>query len=464
MEPANICDVDTKKIEEAERKYLLLEPLLSKGYFLSKKTKQEYIQEVCIKLNKSERTIRRYIQKARDIGIIPLIKKKRCDAGKFRAISSKLLTKALYLLEENSTRSVPMLINILKADDEFKEDAKKIKVSTLYYNLKKTGYDFGLKNKEQAGKIYHKFEADYPNQLWQGDARHGISLPHPDKKNKTKVTHLFAWVDDFSRKIVYANYYWDEKLPRLEDSFRQAVLRWGLPKKCYCDNGAVYISHNFTFIVNSLGIRKIHHPPYAAYCKGKVESIMKRIKQFQNEAKMAGFKTIEELNVSLHAWLNIEHDNRIHSSTGETPNNRFRNNLKVHSIKRITNLDSFNALFLYREERTINKYGQIRFNNNFYKVHDLIVGCIVEIRYDPFDTEEIQLFHHGKFIRILKAYKLTKKSINNMPEETKNKSKVSKESRAYFSKIREKHLKNQKEQANKIQFSDIQKQEEYHEE
>lgn len=450
----NIDDANLKKVMEAEEKYFLLEPLLG-NYFASEEKKREYVKEVCVKLNKSERTIRRYVQQARELGMIALVKKRRCDAGKSRTISPEIIKKALALLNENSKRSVPMLIELLKVNETFNLEAEKIKVSTLYDHLKKAGYDFKIKNKEKPGKIYHSFEAEYPNQLWQGDARHGIPLPHPEKEGKVKMTYLFAWVDDFSRKITYAHYYWDEKLPRLEDCFRQAVLRWGKPEKCYCDNGSVYISHNFTFLVNSLGIRKIHHPPYAAWCKGKIEAVMKRIKQFQNEAKMAGFKTIEELNATLHAWLDVEYNNKIHSSTGETPDNRFRNNFKLHPLKRITDLDSFNSLFLFREERTINKYGQIRFNNNFYKAHDLSVGEIVEIRYDPFDTEQVQLFHRGKFIRLLKAYKLTQKTISSMPEEVKNKSKVSKESKAYFSKIREKHMQSQKEQANKIQFKKL---------
>jgi len=443
---------DLKRIMEAEEKYMLLEPLIWKEYFISKKKKQEYVEEVCLKLGISKRTLRRYIKKTRKEGAIGLVKKQRSDSGLPRALSAQIISKSLDLLHENNKRSVPMLINLLQADDTFKNEAKNTKISTLYYHLKKTGYDFKAKDKDKAGKIYHQFEAEYPNQLWQGDARHGIPLPHPEKKGKTKMTYLFGWVDDFSRKIIDARYYWDEKLPRLEDGFRQAVLRWGLPKKIYCDNGSVYISHNFTMLVTSLGIRKIHHPPYAAWCKGKAESIMKRIKQFQNEARMAGFKTIEELNSGLYAWIDVEYNSKIHSSTGETPDKRFRNNLKLHPVKRITDLDSFNSLFLFREERTVNKYGQIRFNNNFYKAHELPVGEIVEIRYDPFNTEQIQLFHQGKFVRLLKAYKFTRKTISAIPEETKNKSKVSKNSQAYFSKIREKHMQKQKESADNIQF------------
>ena len=97
----------------------------------------------------------------------------------------------------------------------------------------------GGRGSDPPSGIYRRFKAEYPNQLWQTDVRHGIPLPHPDKAGKRKMTYLFAWVDDFSRKIMDARYYWDEKLPLMEDSFRQVVLRWGLPKKLYYDNGEV---------------------------------------------------------------------------------------------------------------------------------------------------------------------------------------------------------------------------------
>jgi len=117
------------------------------------------------------------------------------------------------------------------------------------------------------------------------------------------MTYLFAWMDDFSRKFMYARYYRDEKLPRMEDCFRQAVLRWGLPEKIYYDNGALFISNYFLFLVSDLEIKKIQHRAYAAWCKEKIENSMKTLKRFQREA---GFRTIEELNNTLHAWIEVE--------------------------------------------------------------------------------------------------------------------------------------------------------------
>ena len=168
-----------------------------------------------------------------------------------------------------------MLMELLQADEQVGSQVANISPSTLYFHLKQAGHEFRGRGADPPSGTYRRFEADYPNQLWQGDARHGIPLPHPDKAGKRKMTYLFGWVDDFSRKIMAARYYWDEKLPRMEDCFRRAVLRWGRPEKCYCDNGKVYLSKHFLILTSDLGIKKIHHRAYAAWCKGKIELVAK---------------------------------------------------------------------------------------------------------------------------------------------------------------------------------------------
>ena len=50
--------------------------------------------------------------------------------------------------------------------------------------------------------------------LVQADARDGIWLDTPEGRKKT---YLFLWIDDFSRKILFGKYYFDEKLTALLD-------------------------------------------------------------------------------------------------------------------------------------------------------------------------------------------------------------------------------------------------------
>jgi len=89
-------------------------------------------------------------------------------------------------LDENNYRSVPMLMNLIEADENLAPLVIKISPHTLYYHLKKSGYDFNHRGKDKSDNIYKRFQADYPNQLWQGDARDGIYLPDPNNPEKPK--------------------------------------------------------------------------------------------------------------------------------------------------------------------------------------------------------------------------------------------------------------------------------------
>ena len=181
---------------------------------------------------------------------------------------------------------------------------------------------------------------------------------------------------------------------------------------------------------------------------------MKTLKRFQSEAVLAGFKTIEELNSALAAWIEVEYNNKIHSGTGETPNERFRNNIKKHPPRRIKDIDSFNDLFLWRAERNINKFGQIRFQANTYRIHGLPVGTTTQLRYNPFDLANVKVYENNKFYCILTASKLSRKAILNIPEERK-KNNFSPEAADYFRRIREKALELKREEADSFRYSDL---------
>jgi transposase InsO family protein len=447
-----MIDPNEEELERIQQRYELLEPLL--GDYLSDAQKREHAQMVLSRLRVSDRTLRRYLKRLRERGPRALARQKRSDAGKPRLFCSAILLRAQQLLKQNPHRSVPMLMKLLAQEPELAQRTGAISASTLYYHLKRAGHQFRGPSAQRPQTVYQRFQADYPNQLWQGDARQGIPLPHPSKPRTSKMTYLFAWVDDFSRKIMEARYYWDEKLPRMEDCFHRAVLRWGLPERQYCDNGRVYLSRHFFLLVSDLGIKKIHHPAYCAWCKGKVEAVMKSLKRFQGEAQLAGLKTIEELNATLGAWVEVEYNGKIHSGTGESPNERWRNNLSHHPPKRITDLDAFNALFLWRVRRSIDKFGCIRFQCNSYPIHALPVGAEVELRYNPFDLSEVRLYHQGSFHSILKASRLKRKALLELPEE-KPGCGYSPEAAEYFRRIREKATEINREQAEQLRYTDL---------
>lgn len=425
---------------------------------ISPEEKRTLRQTFCVEFNVTKRTLRNYMKKYRDNGLKSLVRKRRTDAGIDKAWKPVLLPKALSLFDENPYRSLKEVHEFLKNDKEVSEDAVKISTSCLYQRMKHAGVDFATIKSQKPAKTYRSFEAPFANVLWQSDARHGIWLPHPKDPKKKKRTYLFCWLDDYSRFVLYARYYYDEKLPTMEDAFRQAALRYGLPEKVYLDNGAAYVGKQFAIHLSELEVRKIHHPPYRAWCKGKIESQMKKFKKFQREAECAGCKTLDELNSALEAWIDIEHNRKIHSATGEAPADRYKKSLIKRPARYIADVREFEEIFYWRINRTVNKYGQIPLYKNKYHVPDIAAGTSISIRYNPFDLTEIFHYEDDKYVQTLKNKVLKRTQAPSIPEEKKVADhKVSKAASDYMARLREQHAENIRKTTNDISYRNINK-------
>ena len=57
----------------------------------------------------------------------------------------------------------------------------------------------------------------------------------------------------------------------MEDCFKRAILRYGLPLAVYVDRGKVFTAKQFDTICASLGIQRILGTPYYPEGRGKIE-------------------------------------------------------------------------------------------------------------------------------------------------------------------------------------------------
>jgi hypothetical protein len=209
-----------------------------------------------------------------------------------------------------------------------------------------------------------------------------------------------------------------------------------------------------------LNIKWIHHAPYKAHAKGKIEfcnGIINR--DFQREASLAGFQTIEELNTAFWAWCDLVYNKKVNSTTGQAPDDRFLKGLpKIH--KRIDDLDEFNRLFLFRENRKINKYGRLKLYKNEYPVTKLVHGTVVNVRFDPFNLGEVFIYDGDN--NYIETTSVSKKVNNRSPiipeEKKKSGQQISLDSKNYFTRLREKHLQQQKKNS-QVNFTKIIKKE-----
>jgi hypothetical protein len=227
---------------------------------------------------------------------------------------------------------------------------------------------------------------------------HGPYLPDPAQPDQPRQVFLFAFLDDQTRLVPHAQFYWNEQLPRMEDCFKRAILRYGLPLAVYVDRGKVYTAKQFDTICATLGVQRILGTPYYPEGRGKIERFFQFVQaDFLPELNRSEVTTLPELNQSLLAWLEVVYHRKLHSETGQSPLERFRQ--QPPATTRPVDPATLRQAFLHRDQRKVAKTATVSFQGNRYRVPDYLRGRTIELRYDPFDLSQLELWFQDTFLQ-----------------------------------------------------------------
>ncbi|MDQ2087946.1 DDE-type integrase/transposase/recombinase [Herbivorax sp. ANBcel31] len=245
----------------------------------------------------SERTIFRYYSDYKKYGFDALKPKRRCDKGTHPTIDDNVITEILNLKKELPRRSAPKIMTMLILAGKLEDDS--IHVRTVNRILNQYGYTRESLSKDK--RVYVKHEKDRISAMWQSDVMEAFYIP--DGNNANKLVYLIGFLDDYSRRITHSEFYFDATLPRLEDTLRKAVIKYGAPDTLYVDNGKIFISKQFKLICARLGIVVKYSTPYKPCGKGKIERYWKTVQDsFISEIKKHPVKSLSELNDLYFAW------------------------------------------------------------------------------------------------------------------------------------------------------------------
>lgn len=365
------------------------------------------------------RTLREWVQFYRAHNLQGLLAKGRKDKGKPRAIPASVLEKAKALKAELPERSTETICNMLAAGG-----GAPVARSTLNYHLRHLP-----KTPKDEAKAFRRFEHQRPNDCWQSDLSDGLWLPDPQDPEKMRKCYLHAFIDDHSRLVPHAQFYWRESLPALEDCFRQAIVKHGVPRMVYWDNGAVFRAQQLRKMAGRLGIEIVFSTPYAPEGRGKIERFFGVVKgAFYPEAKAAGLKTLEELNQFLAAWLERHYTARVHSETGASPLDRWeagREEIRFPTPEELADT------FFWEEERVVRKTGDVSLSGNRYPVEPELVGQKIIVRFDPFDLSSVRIVHRGAVVANASPVEMVSRTFTKATPKTPEKPKTLDSSRAF---------------------------------
>jgi hypothetical protein len=176
----------------------------------------------------------------------------------------------------------------------------------------------------------------------------------------------------------------------MQDSFRKAVAKSGVPKILFCDNGGPFKNQQLELICASLGIALAHSRPHEPKGRGKVERHFRTVKDgWMNCTDWGQFSSLDEIDGSLAEFLSKEYTNKIHSSIKMTPKERF---LKDYEKIRYIPAEELDFHFLHRKECRVTNDAIIKLNKTEYEVPQQYIGSKLKIRYLPADMSELFIF------------------------------------------------------------------------
>lgn len=290
-----------------------------------------------------------------------------------------LLLQAETLRRENPARTAAQIQRIIAASNGGSGPSQ----TTIERHLRRQGLTrAALTGEHQA---FGRFEASAPNELWIADCLHG-----PVIEGRRAI--LFCVLDDHSRAVVGARFAHAESTVRLEGVLRSAFQARGLCDRLYVDNGAPYASRQLARVCAALGIRLTHSTPGRPQGRGKIERFFRSLRQeVLVELDAHQPLGLVELERVLQAWVERVYHRRVHSETKATPLDRF-----AAFTPRYPTVGELREAFLWSEMRLVTKTATVSLLGNRYEVDQALVGRKVELRFDPYDLELIEVHYAGR--------------------------------------------------------------------
>ena len=305
-----------------------------------------------------------------------LMPQERGDKGNFKAIPLELQQELTSLRRTSPDMTLPVMLQKIGA-----EKLKDVHLSTLYRFLS----SLHPQQNAQQGVDRRRFEAELPNQMWQCDVMHGPLAKA--SSGPMKKSYLIAIMDDHSRLVVHAQFYFSENLESLKDCLRRAVQSRGLPQKFYADNGACYRAGNLEECLASLGVSLVHSRPYVPQGRGKIERWFRYVRSSFLPLHADRPLPLEVLNERLYGWVD-KYNETEHGTTKMAPYDRFRKDMSCVRAAP----ESLMSYFRTIERRKVRKDRTVQLNNVIYEAPLGLIDKPVELHFHAETPEEIEVF------------------------------------------------------------------------
>jgi len=202
-----------------------------------------------------------------------LVPKIRKDKGASRSIADAEKELILKLLEQKPQMDASTAVRTLIRESKITGEVSK---SSLSRFIRASGFDRASRTRVSTKDQVQRFSFVHPLECIQIDDMHSFTVP--DHTGKLRKAILIAFLDDATRRVLYARFSFTENALEFERGILHILRSHGRPRRLYTDNGSTFVSDQTKRILDTLGIPLIHSRPGMPKGRGKIERFFRTVR------------------------------------------------------------------------------------------------------------------------------------------------------------------------------------------
>lgn len=364
---ALIAELTNAYLEHGELKRLIEE-----------KAHREYDVPYSQRKRIGEARIRDWLKKYRKYGKEGLLPRRRSDWGTCRSLAEQEVSVFVEYLGNHPELTATTCLRELQKEGLIRSSVSSSSLSRLVRSS-------GLDKKSRIAKVQQeknlKFEFFYPLECVQADDMYACAVP--DGKGRKRKAILMSFIDDATRRILYANFSFTERSVQFEAGIKHILKAHGRIGMLYCDHGSPFVCQQTRRILDILGIVIAHSTVRRPQGRGKKERFYRTAReQFLRPLDVESIRGIGDLNTRFRSWLESEYHRSPHRGLGgKTPLDAWLE--KSRYIQHMDPSIDLEEAFLHEQSRRVYKDSTVTLDGTLYEVSPNLIGKHVKLLYDP---------------------------------------------------------------------------------
>lgn len=258
--------------------------------------------------------------------------------------------------------------------------------------------------------------------IFQHDASDHLWTPYAEKK-----WQLITTLDDYSRKLMYADFFEHQTAWAHIEAVESVILKYGTGLAYYVDSHSIFrfvcyrdsiwyhqvkgtddVMTQWKRVVESCGMKVWHASSPQA--KGKIERPYRWLQdRIVRKCAKEGIKTINDARVILREEVERYNTHQVHSTTKEIPDIRFERAIKegasvLQQFVLPKPFTSTKDIFCLKEKRVVDGYRKVSWRKYLISVPgDIPVGAEVELHIIPEpERPEVRVWLKDRVIAVAK--------------------------------------------------------------